>query len=78
MMLGALASILAAVWKFVGFSAAGKAGSPLDPMHALAGRVRNARSEAELAQIEEEIDNISRRSWQDMRRAKARPWTRLH
>ena len=27
-------------------------------MHALAGRVRNARSEAELATIEEEIDNI--------------------
>ena len=58
MMLGALASILAAVWKFVGFGAASRAGSPLDPMHALAGRVRNARSEAELAQIEEEIDNI--------------------
>ena len=55
---GGLASIVAAVWKFAGFGAAGKAGSPLDPMHALAGRVRNARGEAEFAQLEDEIDNI--------------------
>jgi len=58
MLLGAVASLLAAAWKFVGTGANGKRGNPLEPMRALARRVRTARSENELAAIEEEIDTI--------------------
>jgi hypothetical protein len=56
--LGALASLLAGLWKFMGIGNGRQTASPLDPMYALAGRVRNAQSEAELADVEEQIDNI--------------------
>ena len=36
----------------------GRTGSPLDPMYALAARIRSAQSDDDLAAIEEEIDNI--------------------
>jgi TRAP transporter TAXI family solute receptor len=58
MLLGGLASALVAVWKFLGFGAGGGAGSSLDPMYSLAGRIRNARNEEDLQKIEQEIDNI--------------------
>jgi TRAP transporter TAXI family solute receptor len=58
MLLGGLASLLAAIWKFVGSGGNGRAASPLDPLYALAGRIRAAQSEDELATVEEELDNI--------------------
>ena len=54
--LGGLASLLAALWKFIGTNKA--IGSPLDPLYALAGEIRKAGSEADLAAIEEKLDNI--------------------
>jgi hypothetical protein len=51
MLLGGLASALVAVWKFLGFDAGGWAGSPLDPMYSLAGRIRSARNEEDLARL---------------------------
>jgi hypothetical protein len=56
MLLGSLTSILAAAWKFMGFGAAPQ--SPVNPLYALADRIRHARTETELAAVEEEIDNI--------------------
>jgi TRAP-type uncharacterized transport system substrate-binding protein len=58
MLLGGMASALVAVWKFLGLGVGGSPGNPLDPMYSLAGRVRSARSEEELAAIEQEIDNL--------------------
>jgi hypothetical protein len=58
MLLGVLASFLAATWKFLGFGSSGKIEHPVDPLYALAGSVRDARSEADLNAIEEKIDNI--------------------
>ncbi len=58
MLLGVLASGLAAAWKFVGLGASKKSAVSLDPLYDLAGPIRDARSEADLAAIEERIDNI--------------------
>jgi hypothetical protein len=58
MLLGGIASLLAGLWKFLGIGTNSKPASPLDPMYALAGRVRNARNEEDLEAIEHEIDNI--------------------
>jgi TRAP transporter TAXI family solute receptor len=58
MALGGLASLLAAIWKFVGFGGNARAASPLDPLYALAGRIRAAESESELAAVEEDLDTI--------------------
>ncbi|WP_213287344.1 TAXI family TRAP transporter solute-binding subunit [Bradyrhizobium sp. sGM-13] len=58
MLLGALASVLAAAWKFMGLDVKEKVESPLDQLYALAGRIRLARSEADLDLIEEDIDSI--------------------
>jgi TRAP transporter TAXI family solute receptor len=58
MLLGGLASLLAGLWKFLGVGTGGKPASPLDPMYALAGRIRSAQSEDDLAAVEQEIDNI--------------------
>jgi hypothetical protein len=57
MALGLIASFVAAARKFVGFDSE-NAASVLEPLHALAGPIRHARSEAELGAIEEEIDDI--------------------
>src|SRR5262249_36529264 len=58
MMLGGLASFLVALWKFVGGSRGDESKNPLTPLYDLAARIREARSEAELAAIEEELDAI--------------------
>ena len=58
MLLGVLASGLAAAWKFVGFGASEEARGRWSPFYALAGPIREARSEADLVAIEERIDNI--------------------
>lgn len=57
MMLGGAATMLAAAWKFLGLGNRAIKG-PLDSLYALARRIRNVSSEAELSDIEEEIDNI--------------------
>ena len=56
MVLGGLASLLAALWKFIGANKA--IGSSLEPLYALAGEIRKAGSEADLVAIEEKLDNI--------------------
>jgi TRAP-type uncharacterized transport system substrate-binding protein len=58
MVLGGAATVLAAVWKFLGLSLPGTKQGPLDSLYALARRIRNAGTEAELIDIEEEIDAI--------------------
>jgi predicted membrane metal-binding protein len=58
MIAGALASVLAAAWKFL------RAGEPLtreqalDALYALGGRIRASTSIAELDEIEQEIDRL--------------------
>src|SRR5215510_5821935 len=58
MIAGALASVLAAAWKFL---RAGKSQTPeqaLDALYALGRRIRVCRSEAELDEIEQDIDKV--------------------
>ena len=57
MILGGIATVLAAAWKFLGVGQSGSEG-PLDTLYALARRIRSAANEAELQQIEEEIDEV--------------------
>lgn len=59
MALGLLASLATGMWQFLGGSPdEKKPANPLDPLYALARRVRAAQSEEELNTIEEEIDAI--------------------
>jgi TRAP-type uncharacterized transport system substrate-binding protein len=57
MVLGGVASVLAAGWKFLGIGQPVEQG-PLDSLYALGRRIRKADSETELSDIEEEIDSI--------------------
>src|SRR5450631_3532211 len=57
MILGGFATALAAAWKFLRLGSAAGAG-PLDSLYALGRRIRKAGTEAELSDIEEEIDDI--------------------
>jgi hypothetical protein len=59
MALGALATVLAAAWKFLGIGQSENE-APLDALYALARRIRNADTQAELLAIEDEIDNVLR------------------
>jgi TRAP-type uncharacterized transport system substrate-binding protein len=58
MVLGGAATVLAAIWKFLGLGAPATRQGPLDSLYALARRIRNVSTEAELLEIEEEIDDI--------------------
>jgi hypothetical protein len=58
MILGGIASLLAAAWKFLGIGHPETSLGPLDSLYALARRIRKADTEAELADIEDEIDDI--------------------
>jgi TRAP transporter TAXI family solute receptor len=60
MALGAVATLLAAAWKFLGLGEPATAQGPLDSLYALGRRIRKAGTEAELSDIEEEIDEILR------------------
>jgi|SRR5258708_366414 TRAP-type uncharacterized transport system substrate-binding protein len=60
MVLGGAATILAAAWKFLGLGQPATKQGPLDSLYALARRIRNVSTEAELLDIEEEIDDILR------------------
>ena len=57
MILGGAATLLAAAWKFLGLGIS-KVEGPLDSLYALGRRIRKAGTEAELSDIEEEIDDI--------------------
>jgi TRAP-type uncharacterized transport system substrate-binding protein len=58
MALGGAATVLAAAWKFLGLGNPAPRVGPLDSLYALGRRIRKADSEAELAEIEEEIDDV--------------------
>jgi TRAP-type uncharacterized transport system substrate-binding protein len=58
MILGGLASILAAAWRFIGLRTSKPGESALDALYALARRVRSAQHEDELSDIESRIDDI--------------------
>jgi TRAP-type uncharacterized transport system substrate-binding protein len=58
MVLGGIATVLAAAWKFLGIGNADTQQGPLDSLYALGRRIRKVDTEAELSDIEEEIDDI--------------------
>jgi hypothetical protein len=58
MVLGGIATVLAAGWKFLGIGNPATSEGPLDTLYALGRRIRNVLTEAELLQIEDEIDDI--------------------
>jgi hypothetical protein len=58
MILGGVATVLAAGWKFLGIGNPQAPEGPLDSLYALARRIRKVESEAELSEIEDKIDNI--------------------
>lgn len=58
MLLGLLASLVTGAWKFFRSGSDGKVDNPIAPLYALAGSIRDARSEADLNAIEDKIDNI--------------------
>ena len=58
MILGGVASVLAAAWKFLGIGNPQAPEGPLDSLYALGRRIRKVESEAELSNIEDEIDDI--------------------
>src|SRR3954453_16226376 len=57
MILGGIATVLAAAWKFLGIAPFANDG-PLDTLYALVRRIRKADTESELGNIEDEIDRI--------------------
>jgi hypothetical protein len=58
MILGGAATVLAAAWKFLGLGNPIAGDGPLDSLYALGRRIRKAGTEAELSDIEDEIDDI--------------------
>jgi TRAP-type uncharacterized transport system substrate-binding protein len=60
MVLGGIASFLAAAWKFLGIGQPEVREGPLDTLYGLARQIRGVSTETELSNIEEEIDNILR------------------
>jgi TRAP-type uncharacterized transport system substrate-binding protein len=58
MILGALASVAAAAWRFLGIHPADRRSAALMSVDAIRRRIREATSEAELAAIESEIDEL--------------------
>jgi hypothetical protein len=57
MILGGIATVLAGAWKFLG-AGQFESEAPLDALYGMARRIRKADTQAELAAIEDEIDNI--------------------
>jgi hypothetical protein len=60
MVLGAMASVFAAAWRFLGVRPIDPAQMTLDALCGLSGRIRKTEEEAELASIEDEIDAVLR------------------
>ena len=57
---GALASVFAGAWRFLGVQPIDDTMATLDRFCCLPARIRKVEDEAELSSIEEEIDNILR------------------
>jgi len=60
MVLGGIATVLAAAWKFLGIGQPEFRQGPLDTLYGLARQIRVVNSESELERIEEQIDDILR------------------
>jgi TRAP-type uncharacterized transport system substrate-binding protein len=60
MALGAFASFFAAAWRFLGVNPVETAGVALNALCVLPARIRNSGTEAELAAVENEVDDIVR------------------
>jgi TRAP-type uncharacterized transport system substrate-binding protein len=60
MVLGAIASIFAAAWRFLGVRPVETTNAKLDALCDLPGRIRKTGNEAELMAIEDEVDTIVR------------------
>ena len=60
MALGALATVLAAAWKFVRSGEIQTKEAALDSLYALGRKIRNAEKESDLSEIENEIDEVLR------------------
>ena len=60
MVLGAIASVLAAAWKFLGIGQPEFRAGPLDTLYGFSRQIRSVKSETELSNIEDQIDNILR------------------
>ncbi len=58
MIFGGLLSVLAAAWKFLRAGEPRKGEEALDSLYALGGRIRTTQAEAELSDIEREIDKV--------------------
>ena len=58
MIMGGIASVLAAAWKFLGIGNPVIPEGPLDSLYALGRRIRKVDSETELSEIEDEIDGV--------------------
>jgi TRAP-type uncharacterized transport system substrate-binding protein len=58
MVLGGIATVLAAGWKFLGIGNPVPSEGPLDSLYALGRRIRKAVNEPELLDIEDQIDDI--------------------
>ena len=58
MIFGGLVSVLAAAWKFLRTDEPGDGEAGLDSLYALGGRIRSTQAEAELSDIEREIDKV--------------------
>jgi TRAP-type uncharacterized transport system substrate-binding protein len=57
MILGGVATVLAGAWKFLGIGQPANEG-PLDTLYGLARRIRKADTDAELSDIEDQIDSV--------------------
>lgn len=60
MVLGGIASVFAAAWRFLGVRSGETAETTLDALCGLPGRIRKIDNEAELAAIEEHVDAVLR------------------
>ena len=58
MILGGIASVLAAAWKFLRDGEPRKKEQALDSLYALGRRIRTAEAESDLSEIEREIDRV--------------------
>ena len=58
MILGGLASVLAAAWKFLRAAEPRNGEQALDSLYALGRRIRTTEAEADLSEIEREIDRV--------------------
>ena len=58
MILGGIASVLAAAWKFLRDGEPRKKEQALDSLYALGRRIRTAERESDLSEIEREIDRV--------------------